>query len=66
MPELTPRQRETIIKRRGYLCDTDKRRHRMSNLEIHHKNRNPDNNDPSNLRVLCKKHHDELHKRAGY
>jgi hypothetical protein len=33
----------------------------VSNLVIHHKDRNPDNNDPRNLRVLTKKEHDELH-----
>lgn len=63
MSELTPSEKEEIIARRGNRCDRDGKIHRTSSLEIHHKDRNPDNNDPSNLRVLCKRHHDELHSR---
>ena len=66
MPELTPKQREEIIRRRGCRSDGDDKVHRISNLEIHHKDRNPKNNDPRNLRVLTIKEHDELHRRAGY
>ena len=65
MPELTPRQRETVIRRRGCISDKDGGKHRISNLEIHHKDRNPEHNDPQNLRVLTKKEHQDLHKRAG-
>ena len=63
MGELTPLEREEIIRRRGNLCDRDGRKHPTSDLEIHHIDRNPNNNNPSNLRVLCKPHHDELHSR---
>ncbi|MBM3142180.1 MAG: hypothetical protein FJ005_03905 [Chloroflexi bacterium] len=66
MSNLTPQQREEIIRRRGCRSDKDDEVHRISNLEIHHKDRNRNNNDPSNLRVLTKKEHDELHIRAGY
>ncbi len=65
MPELTPAQREEIIRRRGSLSDKDKQKHQMRNLDIHHKDRNPRNNDPKNLRVLTKQEHQDLHKRAG-
>jgi hypothetical protein len=62
---LTPSEKEAIIRRRGCKSNGDGQVHRISNLEIHHKDRNPDNNDPRNLRVLTEKEHDELHKRAG-
>lgn len=65
MPELTPAQREEIIRRRGLQSDKDGQKHRISNLQIHHKDRNPRNNDPRNLRVLTEKEHDDLHRRAG-
>ena len=65
MTQLTPEQREEIIRRRGTKSDKTGNKSRIDSLEIHHKDRNPDNNDPTNLRVLTKKEHDELHKRAG-
>jgi len=65
MSELTPAEKEEIIRRRGLRSDGDKQKHQMGNLEIHHKDRNPQNNDPANLRVLTKKEHQELHKGAG-
>jgi hypothetical protein len=65
MSRLTSAEKEEIIRRRGYRSDGDGQVHRISNLEIHHKDRNPENNDPRNLRVLTKKEHDELHERAG-
>ena len=63
MPRLTAEQREEIIRRRGCKSDGDGQVHRINNLEIHHKNRNPNDNDPRNLRVLTKKEHDALHGR---
>ncbi|GAG18316.1 unnamed protein product [marine sediment metagenome] len=65
MTLLTPKQREEIIRRRGTKSDKTEKKSRIDSLEIHHKDRNPHNNDPKNLRVLTKKEHDELHKRAG-
>lgn len=65
MSGLTPEEREEIIRRRGCRSDGDDKVHRISNLEIHHKDRNPNNDDPRNLRVLTKKEHDELHKKYG-
>lgn len=66
MGGLTPSEREEIIRRRGCRSDKDGQVRRISNLEIHHKDRNPENNDPRNLRVLTKKEHQDLHRRAGY
>lgn len=66
MGNLTPSEREAIIRRRGCKSDGDDKVHRISNLEIHHKDRNRENNDPRNLRVLTKKEHDDLHRRAGH
>jgi len=63
MTLLTPEQKEEIIRRRGCISDGDKKKHPISVLEIHHKDRNPNNNDPKNLRVLTKKEHQELHSR---
>ena len=62
---LTPAQRRQIIARRGFRSDGDGRVHRTSNLDVHHKDRNPRNNAPSNLRVLTKIEHRDLHSRAG-
>jgi len=66
MSLLIPAEREEIIRRRGCKSSKDSKVHRISNLEIHHKDRNRENNDPQNLRVLTKKEHDDLHRRAGY
>lgn len=63
MARLTSEKRDEIIRRRGYRSDGDGKRHNISNLEIHHRDRNPNNNDPRNLRVLTKKEHDGLHKK---
>jgi len=60
---LTDVQKQEIIDRRGHRSDGDGKVHRI--LEVHHKDRNPKNNDPSNLRLLTPKEHEELHKRAG-
>ena len=65
MPKLTSDEREAIIRRRGCKSDGDDKVHRINNLEIHHKDRNPENNDPRNLRVLTIKEHDDLHGRSG-
>lgn len=65
MPELTPEQKEEIIRRRRCKSDSDGKIHRISTLEIHHKDRNPNNNKPSNLRVLTKDEHQELHRKYG-
>ena len=65
MPELTPSQKEEILRRRHYRSNGDGKVHRPSNLEIHHRDRNTNANDPRNLRVLTKKEHDDLHRRAG-
>ena len=65
MPELTSEQRERIIRRRGNISDGDGKKHRITNLEIHHKDRDTKNNAPQNLRVLTRKQHQDLHKRSG-
>lgn len=57
---LSPADKAEIIQRRG--GDSDKSGKRR-NLEIHHKDRNPGNNDPRNLRVLTAKEHRDLHAR---
>ena len=66
MSHLTSKEKEEIIRRRGNISSGDKKKHPITNLEIHHKDRNPNNNDPQNLRVLTKKEHEDLHKRFGY
>ena len=62
---LSKKEREEIIRRRGTKSDKTGKKSRIDALEIHHKDRNPQNNDPENLRVLTKKEHDDLHARAG-
>jgi len=66
MSHLSSKDKEEIIGRRGNISNGDKKKHPITNLEIHHKDRNPNNNDPQNLRVLTKKEHEDLHKRFGY
>ncbi len=65
MALLTPEEREKIIRRRGTKSDKTGNKSRIDYLDIHHKDRNPDNNDPQNLRVLTRKEHQDLHKRSG-
>lgn len=60
--DLSPQDKREIIRRRG--GDSDKSG-KKGDLEIHHKDRNPRHNDPSNLRVLTGKEHRDVHKRAG-
>lgn len=63
MTLLSSDEKEKIIRRRGSISDGDKKKHPINTLVIHHKDRNPHNNDPSNLRMLTEKEHQELHKR---
>ena len=63
MPRLTPKKREEIIRQRGTKSDKTGKKSQIKNLEVHHKNRNPENNDLKNLRVLTKKEHHDLHNR---
>ncbi len=65
MSLLTEEEKKEIIKRRGYISNGDGKEHDPRSLEIHHKDRNPHNNDPRNLRVLTRREHQELHKRYG-
>lgn len=63
MPRLTPAKREEIIRRRGTKSDKTGNKSQIKNLEVHHKDRNPENNGLNNLRVLTKKEHHDLHNR---
>jgi len=65
MPRLSGDDREEIIRRRGCKSDGDGQTHRISNLDIHHRDRNPNNNDPRNLRVLTTQEHKDLHSKYG-
>ena len=65
MSLLTSSEKEAIIRRRGNISDGDGQKHPITNLVIHHKDRNPENNDPRNLRVLTPKEHRGLHRRSG-
>jgi hypothetical protein len=64
MSLLSEDDKKEIIKRRHNISDGDKKEHDTRSLEIHHKDRNPQNNDPQNLRVLTRREHQELHKRS--
>jgi len=66
MPELTPEQRLEIIKRRDYRDDITEQKHPAKVLQVHHKNRDTEDNKGSNLRLLTKEQHKALHKKAGY
>lgn len=65
MPKKYPKRlsdetKTEIIRRRG--GDSDKSG-KKGKLEIHHKDRDPSNNNPENLRVLTEKEHRDLHAR---
>ena len=64
MTLLTSEEKEKIIRRRGTKSDKTGGKSQIQVLEIHHKDRNPHNNEPKNLRVLTKKEHKDLHKRS--
>ncbi len=49
----------TFLKNCCALCDSTK------NLDVHHKDRNYKNNEPSNLETLCHTCHMKLHWRQG-
>ena len=61
MSLLSENDKERIKKRRENICDRDGRKHHSSTLILHHKDRDTHNNVSTNLRVLCKKHHKDLH-----
>lgn len=65
MTLLTSEQKEEIIRRRGIKSDKTGKKSQIRALVIHHMDRNPNNNDPRNLRVLTVKEHQELHARSG-
>ena len=65
MTLLSEEKREEIIRRRGTKSDKTGKKSQIQALVIHHKDRNPNNNNPRNLRVLTKKEHQELHSRSG-
>jgi hypothetical protein len=64
MALLSEDEKYAIKKRRHFKSDKTGERHRPNNLEIHHKNRNPHDNRPENLRLLTPQEHEELHKGA--
>lgn len=64
MSLLSEQEKYKIIKRRGFKSNKTGKKHPLSKLVIHHKDRNPQNNNPKNLRVLTIKEHKDLHKRA--
>ena len=61
---LSEEEKHEIKKRRGFKSGKTGKKHPASDLEVHHKNRKPTDNKPTNLRLLTPKEHDDLHKRA--
>ena len=51
--------RRFILDRDGWRCQ---RCGRPGRPEVHHEDHNPANNDPANLRTLCKRCHIEIHR----
>ena len=58
---LTYRQKFKIMQRRAWVCDRCGKKVNTRTAEIHHKNRNSNDDKPSNLRVLCKRCHLAVH-----
>ncbi len=65
MSTLSSDDKDEIIRRRHCISDGDGKKHQIDNLVIHHKDRDPENNDPRNLRVLTPKEHRDLHSKYG-
>ena len=65
MTLLSAEEREEIIRRRGTKSDKTGKKSRIDFLEIHHMDRNPNNNDPRNIKVLTIQEHKDLHARSG-
>ena len=61
---LSEEEKHELMKRRGFKSDKTGQKHSESSLVVHHKNRDPHNNKPENLRLLTKKEHKDLHKRS--
>ena len=61
MALLTIAEKNEIMRRRRYKSDKSGNRNPKDNLVIHHRDRNPNNNDPTNLSVLTIKEHKDLH-----
>ena len=57
MALLTQAEKEEIIRRRGNKCESTAGTACRGRLEIHHVDRNPHNNELSNLKVYCEAHH---------
>ena len=57
MTELTAQEKDEIIRRRGSKCESIALIPHRGKLVVHHVDRDPDNNDPSNLKVYCEGHH---------
>lgn len=57
MALLTEADKDEIIRRRGKRCESTATTPHRGKLQIHHVDRNPHNNDPSNLKVYCEAHH---------
>lgn len=58
---LSDTQRFIIMQRRGWECDRCGKKVNTATGEIHHKDRNPNNDNTSNLRLLCKNCHLAIH-----
>ncbi|MBM3313838.1 HNH endonuclease [candidate division WOR-3 bacterium] len=61
---LSESQKREVMQRRGWTCDRCGRRVTSAYGEIHHRDRNPQHNEPDNLRVLCRECHMKVHGKA--
>jgi hypothetical protein len=63
MSLLSEEEKYELMKRRGFKSAKTGKKHKPSELEVHHMNRNTRDNRPQNLKLLTKREHKELHKR---
>ena len=53
-------QKYTLMQRRGWNCGRCGKRVTTATGEVHHTNRNPDDDRAQNLRVLCRSCHQDI------
>jgi len=57
---LSSSEKYELMKRRGWECEYCGKKVNSSTGEIHHTNRNPDDDRATNLKVACRECHDRL------
>ena len=65
MAKINPKERRKILKKHNYTCQICGKKTSSKNLELHHINPLTKRNKPSNIMVVCKSCHDEIHAKLA-